>query len=487
MQAVLLSAALLSLVLSLPARALTTLDADGVTNPALLVAAALGDDNVETPDCSHPGFGPHLGQEVDATLGVPVFTFTLHVQPDTDRCLLNDRQRLEVKASDSSPEELRIRAGETVFYRWRFRLDEGFRNSPGFTHLHQLRPFDGDAAQPMLTLTSRFKGGDRLELSHVDSATRQHLLALAPFAPLRGAWVEAESRLRAGTQGNYTLRLRRLQDGAVLLHQSFPDLDLWRAGTTFVRPKWGVYRSLAFPDYLRDEVVRFTRFCIAKGRDECRPETEVAPPEFNPAGGSHGRPQQVSLSSATPGATLRYRRDGQLPDCNSGTVYTAPITVDSTGTLHAIACHAGLADSLGASARYTFVSPVALLLPRSAARASSNNDKAGNTLDGRLWTRWSANGDGQWIQYDLGKVQSLAGVDIAWYQGSDRRYRFELQASEDGVTFTPLLTAESSGSTRRREAYSLPTTRARWVRLIGHGNNADGSIALTETVWQVLP
>lgn len=131
--------------------------------------------------------------------------------------------------------------------------------------------------------------------------------------------------------------------------------------------------------------------------------------------------------------------------------------------------------------------PEALLLPRQAASASSNTDKAGHTLDGRFWTRWSAQGDGHWIQYDLGRVRTLAGVDIAWYKGSDLRYRFELQASADGVTFLPLLHAESSGSTRTREPYALPATRARWVRLIGHGNNMDAGTALTEAAWRVLP
>lgn len=485
MHGVLLSGLLLSL--ALPARALTTLEADGVTDPARLVEAALGAGSLDSPDCSHPGFGPHLGQLQDATLGRPVFTFTLHVQPDHDRCLFTDRQRLEVKAGDTAPEALHIRDGETVFYRWRFRLDEGFRNSPGFTHLHQVRPFDGDAAQPLLMLTSRLKGEDRIELSHIDSASRQHLLALAPFAPLRGAWVEAESRLRAGPEGNYTLRLRRLQDGAVLLHESFPALDLWRAGTRFMRPRWGLYRSLAFRDFLRDEVIRLGRFCLAKGEDDCRPDTQVAAPVLSPAGGRYGGPQRVTLASATPGATLRYRRDGQLPDCSSGTVYTTPLSLDSNTTLKAIACRTGLTDSLGASARYTFVNPVVHFLPRNAASASSNAGQAGSTVDGRLWTRWSAQGDGQWIQYDLGSVRTLAGVDLAWYRGSDRRYRFELQASTDGVTFQPLLSAESSGRTRARETYAVPATPARWLRIIGHGNTADDGIALTEALWRVLP
>jgi hypothetical protein len=44
---------------------------------------------------------------------------------------------------------------------------------------------------------------------------------------------------------------------------------MWRNQTTFVRPKWGIYRSLNSPGYLRDEDVRFDSFCLAKGADDC--------------------------------------------------------------------------------------------------------------------------------------------------------------------------------------------------------------------------
>ena len=65
------------------------------------------------------------------------------------------------------------------------------------------------------------------------------------------------------------LVLRRVRDGAELLKYSNTDIDMWRAGTTFVRPKWGIYRSLKHADALRDEAVRFNDFCLAKRQDDC--------------------------------------------------------------------------------------------------------------------------------------------------------------------------------------------------------------------------
>ena len=42
--------------------------------------------------------------------------------------------------------------------------------------------------------------------------------------------------------------INRLSDGAQLFSYSNNDLDLWRNGTTVVRPKWGIYRSLNHPE-----------------------------------------------------------------------------------------------------------------------------------------------------------------------------------------------------------------------------------------------
>lgn len=46
---------------------------------------------------------------------------------------------------------------------------------------------------------------------------------------------------------------------------------MWICGAnTFIRPKWGIYRSLLDRGRLRDESVRFVDFCLAKGSDSCK-------------------------------------------------------------------------------------------------------------------------------------------------------------------------------------------------------------------------
>src|SRR5436190_7888735 len=60
----------------------------------------------------------------------------------------------------------------------------------------------------------------------------------------------------------------------------------------------------------------------------------------------------------------------------------------------------------------------AVRLPIASTIASADDGNVpANSLDGNLATRWSAQGDGQWIQFDLGATQTVGAVKIAWYSG----------------------------------------------------------------------
>ena len=62
-----------------------------------------------------------------------------------------------------------------------------------------------------------------------------------------------------------------------------------------------------------------------------------ATPTFSVAPGTYASAQTVSISDATPGATIYYTKNGTTPTTSS-TEYTAAITVSSTETLEAVAC-----------------------------------------------------------------------------------------------------------------------------------------------------
>jgi hypothetical protein len=83
----------------------------------------------------------------------------------------------------------------------------------------------------------------------------------------------------------------------------------------------------------------------------------AATPTFSPAGGTYLLGVTVSISDATPGATIYYTTDGSTPTTSSP-VYTGPIELSSlltTTTIKAIAVAPGSSQSSVASATYTIV------------------------------------------------------------------------------------------------------------------------------------
>lgn len=81
----------------------------------------------------------------------------------------------------------------------------------------------------------------------------------------------------------------------------------------------------------------------------------VATPTFSVAEGTYTTTQNVTITTATEGATIYYTTDGATPTTNSS-VYSSAIPVSSTTTIKAIAVKAGMDNSSVATATYTIVS-----------------------------------------------------------------------------------------------------------------------------------
>jgi len=118
-----------------------------------------------------------------------------------------------------------------------------------------------------------------------------------------------------------------------------------------------------------------------------------------------------------------------------------------------------------------------------------------NTLDNNLDTRWSAEGDGQWIQFDLGALTAVGRVDIAWYQQLPDTWEsaFDIQVSSDAVNWTTVFSGRSTAGIVQHQGYGFPTVTCRYVRIVGHGQ-WDGVIfsswwnSITEVdIYHVLP
>lgn len=243
-----------------------SLSADGETNTYDLITSVLapGYNPVEVPDCNHPDFGDHIDQIFAEEINRYAFRFHIHVTPDNDRCIKFDRQRNEIKSYDKSPESLLGRENERVTYRWKFKLAEGFQSSSKFTHIHQLKSVGGNhESMPMYTLTTRKSSPDRLELRYgeIDS---QITLIQTDLAPFINRWLSVTQTIEYGMNGFYQIEIRDVSNEKVLFHYINENIVNWREGGEFVRPKWGIYRSLIYSEDLRDEEILFADFNVSE-------------------------------------------------------------------------------------------------------------------------------------------------------------------------------------------------------------------------------
>lgn len=251
-------------ILPIISDAQVTLTANGQGNTYNLITNVLapGYNPIETPDCNHTAFGDHIDEVWDSAYGGYVFRFHIHVSPDNDRCINFDRQRNEIKTYDKSPSNLKGTLDEIVEYSWKFKLDSGFQSSPNFTHIHQLKSVGGSLeSMPMYTLTTRKSNPDRLELRYAETNS-QITLKHTPLSPFIDKWLFAYEKIHYSAQGSYELEIRSLADSTLLFSYSNDSIVNWRPNADFVRPKWGIYRSLNNSQDLRDEEVLFNDFTI---------------------------------------------------------------------------------------------------------------------------------------------------------------------------------------------------------------------------------
>ncbi|MCX6138261.1 MAG: T9SS type A sorting domain-containing protein [Ignavibacteriales bacterium] len=252
------------------------LEADGPGNTYELICSVLapGNDAVENPECIHPAFGRHIAEIWDADLNQYVFEFYSHVTPDNDRCINLDRQRIEIKTYEPSPDNLKGIVGETITYKWKFKLPVGFQPSSSFTHIHQIKAVGGNDGDPLFTLTPRKGSPNKLELIH-DNTTKIATVNLSLF---EGVWVQCTEVIKVGSAGTYSIVIKKVADGTTILSYSSSGIMTIRSDNNFIRPKWGIYRSLDHPSDLRDEAVRFAGFSIQEGATGVK-RSEAAAPE----------------------------------------------------------------------------------------------------------------------------------------------------------------------------------------------------------------
>lgn len=271
----------------------TQLISDGPEGEATydLIESVLGTGSIEAPDLyeeNHPEV-PHITEHTDEEVGNH-FRFILHRDEDIDRDKVenDDRQRNEIKVYGNSDDSLKGFKDTTFEYSWKFRVGDELRITSNFTHLFQLKAVsdtDAPISQPLITITANTKSGNEgLEIRHVDSVgadednndTTTMLLHTSNIGvnwstQIQGQWLEVFVRANFSENGSLYLSVTPLGEEEPLFAVEENNIKLWRAGDdsgtgNFVRPKWGIYRSLKDLDGLNasEDEVRFADFSISE-------------------------------------------------------------------------------------------------------------------------------------------------------------------------------------------------------------------------------
>lgn len=148
------------------------------------------------------------------------------------------------------------------------------------------------------------------------------------------------------------------------------------------------------------------------------PLLPVADPTFAPVAGTYPGAQSVTISTTTPGASIRYTTDGSTPSSTVGTLYSGAVSVAANETLTAIAYKAGAIDSNVVSAGYV------IGLIRDTFTDANGTALTAHTMD--LGSGWSA-GDGTfYIQSNKAQPNSDNHVDTVFADAGEATVDFQV-------------------------------------------------------------
>lgn len=221
-----------------------------------------GFDYTEHPNCTG-GYGGHIDGvhgdvEAEPSFNRHVFRFDIHIDPviDGDRCSSStvDRQRNEMKSRTENSTWAKVQGNwdEWQILEWKFKLPVGLQPTANFFHIHQLKAQDGpNNGAPTITITPRATSSGlnkRIQIIHsVDgrNTDKGTIVDNVPLSEFEGEWVQVREEMHYTYDGHYAVKITRIKDGKVLIDFMDPNIDMWRIGSSYIRSKFGLYRSLA--------------------------------------------------------------------------------------------------------------------------------------------------------------------------------------------------------------------------------------------------
>lgn len=102
------------------------------------------------------------------------------------------------------------------------------------------------------------------------------------------------------------------------------------------------------------------------------------------------------------------------------------------------------------------------------------------SYDNNLSTRFSIDGVGEHITYDLGSSKQVSSVQLAWYKGNSRSANFRILVGTSTSNLSQVYQGTSNGTTNSLQTYSFSEKNARYVRVVGLGNSVNNWLSITE-------
>jgi hypothetical protein len=215
----------------------------------------------------------HLAVERDAAIDKYVLRFDIHITPviDGDRCsaTTTDRQRNELKSATNNTTWSKMQGNWDEWQRleWKFKIPVGYQPTGSFCHIHQLKAQDGsNNSSPLITITPRANSNGsnkRMQIIHsVDGANPGAGMPDAlgtvvdniPLSDFEGEWVQVVEEVHYRYDGYYSIKITRIRDNKILLSYERNNINMWRSGASYIRNKYGIYRSLAGGDLSKNPV-----------------------------------------------------------------------------------------------------------------------------------------------------------------------------------------------------------------------------------------
>lgn len=181
---------------------------------------------------SHPGGQPHIYATGSN------WRFDMHL---ADRDTSTDRQRQEVTGLRTSASSyLKWTQGQTWRITYSMYIPSSLKATTSFTHIMQMKQ-PGTGSSPIVVQSlRRVNGTQTIELKLFDSDT---LVGRTDLAPLHDKWTDVDFQIKVGNGSAGSVRWILKSGGATVIDKSKTGVDTFLADR--VRPKWGIYRSLA--------------------------------------------------------------------------------------------------------------------------------------------------------------------------------------------------------------------------------------------------